>query len=276
MTRNHYPIPSKIVFVRGNIFLTHKNNKGMLDNGACFVEKDIDNIDEIIEGDFTIDDNTVTSEDTYYYASGDVVAYETNTGGFYSRYHLIMDYDTAIDNILKLSRLDVDFMDKRLLNRLLFANVYALMESFLQDTCGYFVMRNQKYKELFLQNHKSLKIEKFPLCQIYDKYNQIDHKIENAINNTVYHRLSEEIQPLFEGTFGIEFPDYTFISKNLEIRHDIIHRNGESKKRGIIHEIKNNDLYELIEHVDKFVHGLFSEFEKLEYGTVAGPESSAE
>ena len=262
MKRQHYNIPGKVVFIRGNIFIKNKIQKEILDIGCYFEESGFDKIDKIIDGDFTIEDATETSEDTYYYASGGATAFEEG-GGFKSRYHFIDSYDKAIDDIVALSKINVDEMNKRLLNKLLFASVYSAMEAFLQDMCGHYVMKSQKHKERYLKNHENLKSEKILLSEIYAKLPQLDFKIKNAIDNTVYHRLSEEIQSLFEGTFGIIFPDYQYLKNKLEIRHDIVHRNGKSKDQSTLHLISNNQLYELIEHVDEFVHSLFDEFEKL-------------
>ena len=75
MQRQHYHIPYKTVFIRGNIFIKNKIQKEILDNGCYFVESVIGKIDKIIDGDFTIDDATETSEDTYYYASREATAF---------------------------------------------------------------------------------------------------------------------------------------------------------------------------------------------------------
>ena len=263
MKRQHYNIPGKVVFIRGNIFIKNKIQKEILDIGSFFEESGFNKIDKIIDGDFTIEDATETSEDTYYYASGGATAFEVG-GGFKSRYHFIDSYDKAIDDIVALSKMNVEEMNKRLLNKLLFASVYSALEAFLQDLCGHYVMKSQKHKERYLKNHENLKSEKILLSEIYAKLPQLDFKIKNAIDNTVYHRLSEEIQSLFEGTFGIIFPDYQYLKNKLEIRHDIVHRNGKSKNLSSSHiQISNKQLYELIEHVDEFVHSLFKEFDNL-------------
>ena len=262
MKRQHYNIPGKVVFIRGNIFIKNKIQKEILDIGCYFEESGFDKIDKIIDGDFTIEDATETSEDTYYYASGEATAFEVG-GGFKSRYHFIDRYDKAMDDIVALSKINVDEMNKRLLNKLLFASVYSAMEAFLQDMCGHYVMKSQKYKEGYLKNHENLKTEKFLLSEIFSKLPQLNFKIKHAIENTVYHRLSEEIQSLFEGTFGITFPNYQYIKDKLEIRHDIVHRNGISNDKSTLHIISNTQLYELIENIDEFVHSLFEEFEKL-------------
>lgn len=259
--RKHYSIPSKTVFVRGNILLTNKTTKPILDMGAYFAEENIEHIDTIIEGDFTIDDDTETSDGTYYYASGEVTAYDIG-GGFTSRYHVIIIYDKAIDDIIALSNLEMDEMHQRLLNRMLFANVYSSMEAFLQDSCTYFVMKNQKYKEAFLKSHDKLSNQKFDLSEIYTIVNQVDYRIKNAIEQTVFHRLSD-ISNLFKKTFDISFPNYQFLKDKLQIRNDIVHRNGNSNKKHF-HIITNNQLYELIAETDKFVYALFCELENLD------------
>lgn len=241
--------------------MDNKLPKPLFDIGCYYDEKGLENIDKIIEGDFTIDDSTETSENEFYYASGEVYAYDIG-GGLKSRYHIIQHYDNAIDDIVTLSEMAIDEKRQRLLNKMLFANIYASMEAFLQDLCSYYVMKKQEYKEMFLKSHTKLSQEKFYLFEFFDKIKQIDYKIINAIENTVFHRLTDEVEPLFNKTFGITFPKYKFISDNLQIRHDIVHRNGYSNKRKI-HLISEKQLDNLIKEVDLFVHSIFDEFEKI-------------
>lgn len=257
--REHY-IPRKIIFVRGNIFLKNKLPKKLMNLGCCFVESEIENIHQIIEGDFIIEDDTETFEDTWYCASGGVSTFNL-TSGFSSKYSLVENYDKAIDDIIVLSKLEIGEDNGRLLQKILFANVYSSMEAFLQDTCIYYLMRDQKYKEAFIKLPYSL--SKLRLSENVDKTKKIDKILVNNVENRVFHRLSLEICPLFKNTFGISFPNHKYIDDNLMIRHDIVHRNGFSKDKSMLHIISKNQLYELIGEVDKFVHSLFKEFEKL-------------
>lgn len=158
----------------------------MMDLGCCFRESEIENIHQIIEGDFIIEDDTETFEDIYYYASGDVAAFD-HTGGSTSKYHLVENYDKAIDDIISLSNLDIGEDKGQLLQRVLFANVYSSMEAFLQDTYMYYLRRDQRFKETFLKSQESLSKEKINL---FDKISQIDYKIQNTLENIVFHRLS--------------------------------------------------------------------------------------
>ena len=261
MRREHYNIQTKTVYVDGNIFLNNTIAKPILDIGAYFSKSDFDHIDKIIGGDFILDNDAETSENTYYYAAGDVVS-DIAGGGFYSRYHPLLSYDKSIDDIITLSLLDVA-EGKDILNRMLFANVYSVMETFMQDMFARFVTSNQTYKTNFLKSHDDLSKQKFLLSEIYSQSAQLDYKIKNTVEKTVFHRFPE-IKKLFEGTFGISFPDYDYINNKVVIRHDIVHRNGVENQRSIIHAIDNNMLYELIENADRFVHNLFAEFVELD------------
>lgn len=250
MIERQHHIPSKIIFIRGDIFLNHKIPKKLMDLGCCFNESEIKNIHQVIEGDFIIDDDTETYEDACYYASGNVSAFIL-TGELISRFNLVESYDKAIDDIIILSRLEIDDFSERLLLKMLFANVYSSMEAFLQDSFIFYLTREQKNKEASLK----LQDSKLPKSVVITE--EINPRSVSKIKNFVFHRLSKEICPLFEKTFGISFPDYQYIEKNLMIRHDIVHRNGCSKDKLNVHIISKQQLYELIEEVDKFVHALF-------------------
>lgn len=262
MIERQHHIPSKIIYVRGNIILKNLLPKKMMNIGFYYSESEFMKIHQIIEGDFIIEDDTETYEDACYYASGNVSGFEI-TGGFISRYNLVESYDKAIDDIIVLSKLEIGDLNEQLLQRVLFANVYSSMEAFLQDICMYYLSIDLKFKELFLKSHDSLSKEKINLSEIFDKINQIDYKIQDTVKKTLFHRLSQEVCPLFTNTFGVSFPDHKYIDDNLMIRHDIVHRNGFSKDKLGLHIISKQQLYELIGEVDKFVHLLFDEFEKL-------------
>lgn len=269
MERQHYKVPTKIIFVRGNIFVNNKEPKSLFDIAAHANEKDIekieeieiDHIDKIIEGDFTIDDNTETYDNEIYLASGEV--YTKNLGkGLISQYYVITSYDYAIDDIVKLSKIKIDYKYENLQNKMLFANIYSAMEVFLQDILGMFLMKKQEYKEAFLLSNKDFSDYKFHFNEIYQKLKEVDYRLKNSIDNMIYHKL-DKIQSIFESTFGIKFPDYKYINENLKVRHDIVHRNGAKKGEKEWQVIETEKLYELIDHMDLFVYSLFKEFEQL-------------
>lgn len=254
MRREHYNIQTKTVYVDGNIFLNNTIAKPILDIGAYFSESDFDHIDKIIGGDFILDNDAETSENTYYYAAGDVVS-DIAGCGFYSRYHPLLSYDKSIDDIITLSLLDVA-EGKDILNRMLFANVYSVMEVFLQDINIHLVTGIKKFRNNYIA-YRGINTNNKPK-------NIIDKKVMNRIVSENYQKLHGNIRDLFNNVFGVTLPEYNYIERKKTVRHDIVHRNGAEKYTGNIHRIDNKMLYELIENVDSFVHKLFAEFEELD------------
>jgi len=140
------------------------------------------------------------------------------------------------------------------LNKLLFANVVTSFEVYLQSI----------FLDLLTQDRDLLK--KLTLSSKY-KNNKISLNkaltndmgiyLSELIKNIVFHNLSD-IEPLFKEVLGvnINYKSDDKILKSIEKRHDIIHRNGKTKK-SLILKISNSELNnvitifkELIENID--------------------------
>lgn len=136
---------------------------------------------------------------------------------------------------------------KENLYRLLYANIISKLEAFLCDTIVKYVLCCDNHKKKFVQNYKVLGDQKFPMSAIYDKYESLDKIIKDSLTNIVYHNI-KLVRELYKSAADIELPNTKAIEEAIQIRHDIVHRNGKDKD-GNIHSISRIDVENLSNHV---------------------------
>jgi hypothetical protein len=129
-------------------------------------------------------------------------------------------FNAALGTIRKTAASSDDFT-----NKLLFANVVTIFEAYLQGIALSLmqsdskiiqqVASSKKFKNHTIQLHKALSWD-------LSKY------VISLVNKIVFHNLSE-VEPLFREAFGIQIIIKDEILKIIEIRHDVIHRNGYTK-----------------------------------------------
>lgn len=137
------------------------------------------------------------------------------------------------------------------LYRLLYANLISKMEVFLCDTIVQQVLSSDATKKKFLQTYTPLADQQFPMKAIYAKYDALDTIIRNALTSIVYHDL-KLVRKLYVNTLDVTIPENKDIEEAIQIRHDIVHRNGKDKD-GNLREIKKENVLKLAQTVADFI-----------------------
>ncbi|MFE8726420.1 HEPN/Toprim-associated domain-containing protein [Aeromonas hydrophila] len=134
------------------------------------------------------------------------------------------------------------------LQRMLFSSVITTMEAYLSDTMKRNVLNRDAIKRRFVKNSESLKRAKnICLNDIFDELEKLDKKIINEIESISYHNV-EVVTGLYKNVLLCKFPEAKLaqLSKCVEIRHDIVHRNGITTNGSLI-SITIEDVQDLIE-----------------------------
>ncbi|MDM8546242.1 hypothetical protein [Candidatus Venteria ishoeyi] len=164
------------------------------------------------------------------------------------------DFCTDISAIEQLS--DINVENKAHLERLLYANVITLMETYLMDTFKYAISSDDNLKKIFIEKYLKFKSEKINVNNIYKTLNSIE---ENYILGTsgkgmLFHNRRNIIVYLI--VIDLQTPaELTYIYSAISKRHDIVHRNGKN-----IRDEKTNltspSLNELISEMKGFIEKL--------------------
>ncbi|MFQ2506366.1 HEPN/Toprim-associated domain-containing protein [Aeromonas caviae] len=145
------------------------------------------------------------------------------------------------------------------LQRMIFSSVITAMESYLSDTLKKNVLNRDAIKKKFVKNSDHLKNSgKIFLNDIFDELSKIDEKIIGEIDKISFHNVGTVIN-LYRNVLLCSFPKdkVAQLTKSVEIRHDIVHRNGKTTDGSIIHITKEDVenlmilVSDVVSHIDK-------------------------
>ncbi|MDK8462017.1 hypothetical protein [Marinobacter sp. SS13-12] len=111
------------------------------------------------------------------------------------------------------------------LRRMLFANAFSALESLLYDHLIDSLNSDPKVLESLGSNYEKFKNEKFSLKALISENKTPLELASEHFENTVFHNLPL-VSKIYKSAFGMELPDFGDLSKAVDSRHDIVHRNG--------------------------------------------------
>jgi len=137
--------------------------------------------------------------------------------------------------------------DDEYLNQLLYANIITILETYLYKV---FTFLLEKDFELLkkLTNSSRFKNQKIPLKLALT---DIKNHIFTMIKGLTYHNLAD-IEIIYKEVLGVKIRYNEKILNAIDIRHDIIHRNGY-KKDGAKITISKNDIIETIKVFESLI-----------------------
>lgn len=137
-------------------------------------------------------------------------------------------------------------------NKLLYANVITSMETYLSDTFINKAITSKEYLRKFVETFHDFKNIKFDYAEIFEKYEDVETYVTKSLLDIMYHNIGK-VKGMYMDTFGIEFPkDIKSIYQAVNIRHDIVHRNGQDKNKNE-HQIDGMQIQKLITDVSAFI-----------------------
>lgn len=162
-----------------------------------------------------------------------------------------------LDQIVKLDANDE-------IRKILLYNAYAGLVTHLEAYLyGVFVKKiltdRTSYKD-FIEKFLDFKTEKFTLNQFFEVKATLDKKVKKALSELMYHNL-HKIKPIAEKVFKIAVPDISEIMKIVNLRHDIVHRNGKNMDGEEIaisvesYKVARDLISQFVEEFENQVHG---------------------
>lgn len=153
------------------------------------------------------------------------------------------------------------------INRMVYASVIGAMEAFLSDLLIHSVLSQEVTLKRLIQNDNELKKSTVSLDEVLSTPNVVTHRVRQYLTGLIYHNLAK-ISKLYKFAFEIEiFPDGELkdrLMKAVQIRHDLVHRNGKDKI-GTTIELPTavvtstlEDIHRFARHIDKSVEASLS------------------
>ena len=177
------------------------------------------------------------------------------------------NFRTNINKIKQLISIDIGKNNKIMqdyLRQLLYINAITILETYLSETFMEITISNKKFLNEYIKNSDYFSKKRETLTDIYtelyDKSDSNNMDIERYVKNKciadmryiTFHNLNLA-KKLYLSVLGVEFPkDMQDIYEAVDIRHDLVHRNGKDKDDNEI-SISLNDLEKLIKDISLFV-----------------------
>jgi hypothetical protein len=160
---------------------------------------------------------------------------------------------SQIFNLRQLNHLYIeDYGMLQIQKRQIFISGIGVLEIFLLDTFISVMDSDVKYLKKFISNYIPFREKKINFNSIYVEFENIQETVKNELFNIIFHNLGR-IKPIFESTFGIDFPSIKKMSKYINIRHDLVHRNGKQKDGNELN-INENNVNELLSEIMNFAN----------------------
>jgi hypothetical protein len=145
--------------------------------------------------------------------------------------------------------------NKNLLAKLLYANVITALETYLSDTFVYTVVSFPPLIRRIVESDPEFTKRKIDLSDLFRRYDGIREEVSEYLEGLIYHNLSK-VKKLYKSVLCVDFPkDLTRIFKAIDIRHDIVHRNGRTKS-GEEQNLTADMVIELISRIRTFVENI--------------------
>lgn len=165
-------------------------------------------------------------------------------------------YKSFLKSTFKIvSLVEAKLLDRSIensMNRFLYANVIAVIEAYLSDSFISTVMSKPALIRKVVETDPEFKKRKFDYSDVFFAYEKVETIVREHLANLIYHNLSK-VGRLFKSVLDISFPqDLKNIYRAVEVRHDIVHRNGKSKD-GIETEITKLEIHDLIKNSRQFI-----------------------
>jgi len=160
----------------------------------------------------------------------------------------------GIKNIQRLLKLEPSHHQQRqILNRLLYANVVTLMETFLSDAFVNIVLENQEYTRKLVEITPKFIEGKFSKSNIFVLMENLKKEVADYLLNEVTYHNIWIVEKMYKGVLNIRFPnDLVPLQKIIMCRHDIVHRNGKTiEGKAIV--ISSEEVQSAIETIGEFV-----------------------
>ena len=166
-------------------------------------------------------------------------------------------YDNFIDalkNVRKLADTPVEDGVAPLLYRLLYINVVTAMETYLSDAFVNTVLNDSALVRKFVETTRHFEETKLSLSDVFAEIDRIEETVKVHLGQIVWHNL-RRVRRMYLDVLSIEVPGTESIFRSINMRHDLVHRNGKTKEGKAI-PVKRGHVLALAQEVEQLVQGI--------------------
>jgi hypothetical protein len=178
--------------------------------------------------------------------------YEDQLDAILSNTEFYRTFSDEIASLRVLNSLVIDDLNaQRTLKKQVHIGTIACLETYLSDAFINTVLSAKSYLRSFFASFKDFKAQKLGMNELLERADQAEEIAKKAMLEVIYHNLAK-VSEMYKSTLVISFPDFSEVQKDVGVRHDLVHRNGKTKKGEEIY-IDTAKADELIDRVVNFV-----------------------
>ena len=164
----------------------------------------------------------------------------------------------SLAELSDLRSIDLPTTDlQKLQNKLIFISVINSLELYLHDEISRKVSEHPAFLEKFVRQHPISNKRNFQIDDLFNVEQRVYELRNEILERTLFHNMPV-IQQMYTSTFNIQFPPIEKIIRFVLIRHDLVHRDGRTK-RGHVINVGSSLLNSLFAEVLSFVTELESQ-----------------
>lgn len=194
--------------------------------------------------------------------------------------HEGVDYDDYISQLIVADRRDPKrFLDQRineiyaviaasnlagtnlrLLHQMSHSSLIAAFEAYLADTLSYWMENDERVLRRFVATNKDFQARSVTLDKVFERLENLGGEVKKYLSEVVWHRLGK-IKPMMAGALEIEVPDIGDLSREVLVRHDIVHRAGRQHDGSLV-DLSEDDLRHVSNSINRFSDALEEELSR--------------
>ena len=156
--------------------------------------------------------------------------YEDQLDAILSNTEFYRTFSDEIASLRVLNSLAIDDLNaQKMLKRQIHIGTIACLETYLSDAFINTVLSRKSYLRSFFASFKDFKEQKLGMNELLERADQAEEIAKKAMLGVIYHNLAK-VKKMYESTLSISFPDFSAVQSDVGIRHDLVHRNGKTKK----------------------------------------------
>lgn len=172
-------------------------------------------------------------------------------------------YNIQIQRLKKILELKSDeYIIEQSLNKLVFTGVVTSLETYLSEVFSLIVFYSDSTLEKFISEYEPYKKEKISFHEIITKFNNLNDRVVDDLDNIIYHNISKLINIFNIFNFELDkFDKIQNLSRHIQKRHNFVHRSGLDKNE-VFEEISKENVEKLISDSNSFVDFINDKIEK--------------
>ena len=168
-------------------------------------------------------------------------------------------YKCSINQIKELLQMEINDPNlQEYFHRIIYANVITSMEAYLSKTFITVVLNDDIMFWRFVNRFDWGK-EKVNIEDIKSVYDNMTIKVQTKLTEVLYHNLPK-VRAMYQKILEIDIlqedEELAFLSRSVDVRHDLVHRNGRKTghfEADEFHNISVDMINTLIDHVDRLI-----------------------